>query len=641
LLIGKQFVVSRLVDQYLNNRQNEILGKLLANPADNGHLYAFNLQQLTKDFPQSGLLQALLARANQGEGMHHAAAAFNPKVLYVMMNAYDNLADVSNDQIIQELGSSVKYAGISQAEHAPVLNDFSGGQLKDLIGFEPETGDKVVVADDEQHEVENIAFTPGAEHQDEAQLDILTELRDADTETAPEIIIPEREEEPVAQIEEITNNAVDEPVAEIPAEDHKADLHGSPFEEEIIEWHAVETEEPVEEIKNTREAAPEEEPVTEIPAEDHRADMASAVFEEEIIDFHAQEPGETVSEVDEDSTIEPEMEIAPQDYYPETETPAFKEEISELTAIDEEHGTSEEPAAIKNVAEPLEGIDDEIYDEIADIDTFSFMMNRKPSEEIIPGVAAAGEEAFEEAPAEEIPGEVEYEVTAQDMDEEADELIPESMAATDYFVFEKAESVPPQPEPLENETFVQEYERPREPVAAQPVLEADTNNVSKYHDEKMPYSFMWWLDKTRKEHASVYQPFKLDTTQAIKHTADGTLQQQYYENIFHITTIAELDASQHTIPFDLENKEDMLIKKFIIEEPHISTPSGDKLDNENKAKKSAEDQDEIVTETLARIYVDQMLYHKAINTYKKLMLKFPEKSRYFADQIELLERKIN
>ena len=63
--------------------------------------------------------------------------------------------------------------------------------------------------------------------------------------------------------------------------------------------------------------------------------------------------------------------------------------------------------------------------------------------------------------------------------------------------------------------------------------------------------------------------------------------------------------------------------------------------NENKAKKSAEDQDELVTETLARIYSDQMLYHKAISTYKKLMLKFPEKSRYFADQIEQLERKTN
>jgi len=60
-----------------------------------------------------------------------------------------------------------------------------------------------------------------------------------------------------------------------------------------------------------------------------------------------------------------------------------------------------------------------------------------------------------------------------------------------------------------------------------------------------------------------------------------------------------------------------------------------------RQKKSAEDQDELVTETLARIYTDQMLYHKAINTYKKLVLKFPEKSRYFADQIEQLQRKIN
>ncbi len=45
-----------------------------------------------------------------------------------------------------------------------------------------------------------------------------------------------------------------------------------------------------------------------------------------------------------------------------------------------------------------------------------------------------------------------------------------------------------------------------------------------------------------------------------------------------------------------------------------------------KQRKSSEDRDELVTETLAAIYSDQMLYHKAIASYKKLILKFPEKA---------------
>jgi hypothetical protein len=36
-----------------------------------------------------------------------------------------------------------------------------------------------------------------------------------------------------------------------------------------------------------------------------------------------------------------------------------------------------------------------------------------------------------------------------------------------------------------------------------------------------------------------------------------------------------------------------------------------------------------------------MLYEKAISTYKKLSLKVPEKSAYFADRILELEKKVN
>ena len=120
------------------------------------------------------------------------------------------------------------------------------------------------------------------------------------------------------------------------------------------------------------------------------------------------------------------------------------------------------------------------------------------------------------------------------------------------------------------------------------------------------------------------------------------MQQQYYQNIVSTTSITELDKNppkaSSTPP---ERKENKIIERFIQEEPHIKHPTGVKLDNENKAKRSSEDKEELVTETLARIYTEQMLYHKAILTYKKLMLKYPEKSLYFAGQIEQLESKIN
>ncbi|MES2425790.1 MAG: hypothetical protein V4560_02415 [Bacteroidota bacterium] len=172
------------------------------------------------------------------------------------------------------------------------------------------------------------------------------------------------------------------------------------------------------------------------------------------------------------------------------------------------------------------------------------------------------------------------------------------------------------------------------------------SDVSRYNDEKMPYTFMWWLDKTRKEHAATYQPYISKTTPAVKQKKTkiaDELQKQYYQNIVSTNSIDEVDKNTPPVIATAQplRKEDKIIERFIQEEPQIKHPSGIKLDNENKARRSSEDKEELVTETLARIYIEQMLYHKAILTYKKLMLKFPEKSVYFAGQIEQLESKIN
>ena len=97
--------------------------------------------------------------------------------------------------------------------------------------------------------------------------------------------------------------------------------------------------------------------------------------------------------------------------------------------------------------------------------------------------------------------------------------------------------------------------------------------------------------------------------------------------------IANIKSTEQT------NKENKfkLIDKFISEKPKIS-PTANTSSKGNLAKAQMIQPESLMTETLARIYVEQKNYKKAIQSYKILSLKYPEKSSFFANQIRAVEQ---
>ena len=98
----------------------------------------------------------------------------------------------------------------------------------------------------------------------------------------------------------------------------------------------------------------------------------------------------------------------------------------------------------------------------------------------------------------------------------------------------------------------------------------------------------------------------------------------------------KLKETEQPKPKKLSRKE--LIDKFILENPSISRPKAEFYNPISVAQNSIIDQENIVSETLAKIYEKQGYFEKAISIYEKLGLKYPEKSRYFAAQIERLRK---
>ncbi len=102
-----------------------------------------------------------------------------------------------------------------------------------------------------------------------------------------------------------------------------------------------------------------------------------------------------------------------------------------------------------------------------------------------------------------------------------------------------------------------------------------------------------------------------------------------------LTTAEPVERENEPENEDRQRKFD-LIEEFIAKNPKIKPVKS--VSKNNLAEDSMTSQESLMTETLARVYLEQKNYKKAIQAYKILILKNPEKSGFFADQIRAIEK---
>jgi hypothetical protein len=118
------------------------------------------------------------------------------------------------------------------------------------------------------------------------------------------------------------------------------------------------------------------------------------------------------------------------------------------------------------------------------------------------------------------------------------------------------------------------------------------------------------------------KPFSFTSTE--NHSFNQWLQLSSKEPI-----IRKEEESKNTI----ENED--LINKFIENNPKIGPISKEKTITVPVAKNQQDSS--LMTETLAKVYLEQKKYGNAIQAYRILSLKYPEKSGFFADQIKRIQ----
>jgi hypothetical protein len=133
------------------------------------------------------------------------------------------------------------------------------------------------------------------------------------------------------------------------------------------------------------------------------------------------------------------------------------------------------------------------------------------------------------------------------------------------------------------------------------------------------HSFQEWLQLSRNE--------------PIDRTVEGPIEENFTENPIEKAekTIGVVEKVEKVE--EEKKKKAEIIDRFIETNPKISPIKQTAITAAIQLDINKDDSSYLMTETLARVYLEQKKYTKAIQAYEILILKYPEKITFFADRI--------
>lgn len=173
------------------------------------------------------------------------------------------------------------------------------------------------------------------------------------------------------------------------------------------------------------------------------------------------------------------------------------------------------------------------------------------------------------------------------------------------------------------------------------LLSSETLEELKGLTVKYPYFQAGWLLYLKNLKILDHKEFESELNKAAIYVADrDKLYHFLHAEKISSKKIYDKSGSEYILgsadDFDSRKEKESLIDSFIRSQPSIKFGNNsEEISAFNDiAEKSISENDEIITETLANIFIQQKKYDKAIDAFEKLSLKFPEKSSYFAARIE-------